>query len=173
VAGALEALSLLCEMCGKEYPTLRSVKVEGTVLMVCASCSRFGEGVQPQQRQQEAPTPVVERLVLREKRMQERDIYQSAGEEVIVEDFPLRVRQRRESLGWSQEELAKRLNERKSIIQKVETGTMTPGDKLVKKLEGTLGIRLKEKVASLGVSQVKRGESRGVTLGDLVSFEKE
>ena len=34
-----------------------------------------------------------------------------------------------------------------------------------------LGIKLKEKVAPLGVSQVKKGESKGITLGDLIKFE--
>ncbi len=165
---------MLCELCGKEYPSLRSTKIEGSVLMVCGACSRFGEGV-PQQRAQgdAVMAPVAERLANREKRMQEKDIYASAGEEMAVDDLGLRVRKKREALGMSQDDLAKKLNERKSIIQKIEGGDMTPDDKLAKKLEGALGLKLKEKVAPLGVSQVKKSESKGMTLGDLIKFEKE
>jgi putative transcription factor len=166
---------MLCELCGREYPTLRSTKVEGSVLMVCGACARFGEGVAVQQREGDssAAAPLVERLALREKRMQEKDIYESAGGEMLVEDFPQRIKRKRESLGMSQDDLAKKLNERRSIIQKLETGDMTPDDKLAKKLEGALGIKLKEKVAPSGVSQVKKSESRGLTLGDLIKFEKD
>jgi putative transcription factor len=166
---------MICELCGKEYPSLRSTKVEGSVLMVCAACSRFGEGVPDKTRTQGDPSaaPVVERLANREKRMQEKDIYAEAGEEMLVDDYHARVRRRRESLGLSQEDLAKKLNERKSIIQKIEAGDISPDDKLAKKLEGVLGIKLKEKVAPLGVSQVKKSESRGLTLGDLIKIEKD
>lgn len=164
---------MICELCGNEFPTLRTVKIEGSVLMVCSACSRFGEGVQPKPKQGETPpTPVAERLVMREKRMKEKDVLVDAGD-ALVEDFSRRIKQRRESLGWSQDELAKRLNERKSIIQKVETGDYTPDDKLTRKLEGALGLKLKEKVAPAGASQVWRTESRGLTLGDLIKTEKE
>jgi putative transcription factor len=165
---------MLCELCGKDYPSLRSTKIEGSVLMVCGACSRFGEGVQqPRAPGDAAAAPAAERLAMREKRMQEKDIYAEAGEAMLVEDFSVRIRKRRESLGLSQEDLAKKLNERKSIIQKLENGDISPDDKLSKKLEGALGIKLKEKVAPQGVSQVKKSESRGMTLGDLIKFEKD
>jgi len=167
---------MLCELCGKEYPTLRSTKIEGSVLMVCGACSRFGEGVVVQQRPSgdgAVLAPVADRLAAREKRMQEKDIYVTAGEEMLVDEFHVRIRRKREALGLSQDDLAKKLNERKSIIQKIEAGDMSPDDKLAKKLEGALGIKLKEKVAPLGVSQVKKGESKGMTLGDLIKYEKE
>lgn len=164
---------MICELCGKEYPTLRSVRIEGSVLMVCGSCSRFGEGVVQRPKPGEAPpTPVVERLVQREKRMQEKDVLADSGE-VLVEDYPRRIKRKREQLGWSQDDLAKKLNERKSIIQKIETGDYTPDDKLTKKLEGALGLKLREKVVASGTSQVRRTESRGLTLGDLIKIEKD
>ncbi len=65
-------MAMICELCGEDFPTLRSVKIEGSVLMVCGGCSRFGEGVQQKPKQGETPpTVVAERLVMREKRMQE------------------------------------------------------------------------------------------------------
>jgi len=38
---------MLCEMCGNDVETTSRVRVEGTVLRLCAGCSKFGTIVDP------------------------------------------------------------------------------------------------------------------------------
>ena len=49
----------------------------------------------------------------------------------------------REALTWNPEELAKRLNEKKSVVLKIESGGFHPPDALVRKLEHLLKVRLR------------------------------
>ena len=67
----------------------------------------------------------------------------------------------------AQEDLAAKLNERASVIAKLENGTMRPNDALLKKLEHELGIKLTEKVS---VVKPEAGRSTGkiLTLGDMI-----
>ena len=62
-------------------------------------------------------------------------------EKEIAPDFHLRVRKSRESRGWEQRELAKRINVRLNDIQKIEGG-IVPSDSLALKIEKALGIIL-------------------------------
>ena len=71
---------------------------------------------------------------------------------------------------WSQEDLAKKLNERKSVIAKLESKTMYPDDNLTKKLERTLGIKLIEAAEAVQVDS--KANSRGMTLGDYIRRAK-
>jgi putative transcription factor len=68
---------------------------------------------------------------------------------------------------WKQEDLAAKINERTSVIAKLENGTMRPTDALLKKLEHELNVKLTEKVALV---KAEGGASHGktLTLGDLI-----
>jgi putative transcription factor len=73
---------------------------------------------------------------------------------------------------WKQETLAAKINEKTSVINKLERGDMRPDDLLVKKLENELGITLKEKVPIIK-SESKAAGSKELTLGDLIKMKKE
>ena len=79
----------------------------------------------------------------RPRRLEERDLYQEIGELELAPDWGHRVRLAREALGWNPEELGKRLNEKKSVVLKIESGTLHPPDSLVRKLEHLLKVRLR------------------------------
>ncbi len=53
----------------------------------------------------------------------------------IVEDCADRVRRQRMKLGLSQDQLAKSVKEKLSVIQKIEIGKMTPDTRLCRALE--------------------------------------
>jgi putative transcription factor len=82
--------------------------------------------------------------------MEERDLYQELPELELVPDWPKRVRQAREKLGWSPEELGKRLNEKKSLVLKLESGNFRPPDATVRKVEHLLKVRLRANPGELG-----------------------
>ncbi len=76
--------------------------------------------------------------------------------------------QGRESQGLSQEELAKQLNEKASLIRKLEQGNSLPSDDVQKKLESALEISLSAG-GSADETEWSGGSSDGeYTLGDVV-----
>jgi len=136
-----------CEMCGAKTQTTR-VLIEGAVLNLCARCAKFGKAIP-------APPKTISKPAyrsssggeLRDTKSDDIDILTklSDGAE-LIDDYPRVIREARQKLGLTQEQLGQKLNEKKSIIQQLETGGIRPDDKLIKKLEKTLSIRLKEPV---------------------------
>ena len=71
-----------------------------------------------------------------------------ADENVLVSDYGVVVRQAREKLGLGRVTLASKISEKKSIVTSVESGNIHPNEKLIKKLENFLKIKLTENVES-------------------------
>src|SRR5437870_10938400 len=106
------------------------------------------------------PPIIAQRLEMRQRRMTPRDVYTQTGELELAEDFPQRIRQAREARGWKQADLGAKINERVSVIAKLESGTISPGDSLVRKLERELGIKLKERVEPVAAKKPAAGGGR-------------
>ncbi len=160
---------MLCEICGKQTQMLRVVLIEGSELNACPDCAKFGVERSPKPKKTTAPVQVSEAMERREKRAQTRDALQDTAEE-LVPDFHLRIRRAREKLLWTPEDLGKKINEKKSVILKLEGGQMRPDDALVRKLERMLAIKLKERPTM--ASAPKSAVQRGLTLGDFIRIEK-
>ncbi len=162
---------MICEMCGKDVTFCKKVTIEGVHLEVCAECSKFGTEARKAAPEPEGPKPIItQRLEVREKRAQQRDIYSSQETVELVEDFAAKIRSAREKRGMSQKDLAAKINERVTVLSKIETGDMRPDEKLIAKLQKELGIALKEKVSP--VVAAKESGPRTLTLADLIKMEK-
>ena len=86
----------------------------------------------------------------------------------IAQDFDERIRSARESNGLSQKQLAKQLNEKASLIRKLEQGKTLPSDEVQGKVERALGIDLNAG-GSTDDEEWSGGDSDGsYTLGDVV-----
>jgi putative transcription factor len=158
---------VICELCGADVPRLKSVAIDATILSVCGDCARFGEEVAtPTLRPSTMPPVIAQRLEARQRRMTPKDVYEQGGELEFLDDFPRRIREAREARGWKQADLGAKINERASVIAKLESGAITPGDDLVRKVERQLGIKLKERVQPVAVK--KSAAAGGITLGDLL-----
>ncbi|MCI4365899.1 MAG: multiprotein-bridging factor 1 family protein [Thermoplasmata archaeon] len=141
---------MLCEMCGSEVDATSRVRVEGTVLGLCVNCAKFGTPVDPPPpvgsntgRASVPPGTPATRVVSTGRRLEERDLYVEIGELELAPDWARRVRIAREAVAWTPEDLAKKLNEKKSVVLKLESGGFHPPDQLVRKLERLLRIRLR------------------------------
>ena len=147
---------MLCEMCGKEVDSTSRIRVEGSVLWLCPDCARFGEPVDPVPSAAPASaggrapsTVTATRPLGGGRRLEERDLYTDIGELELAPDWSKRVRVAREALAWKPEDLAKKLNEKKSVVLKIESGSFHPPDALVRKLEHLLKVRLRADPESL------------------------
>ena len=163
---------MICELCGKETPRTRTVSIEGSVLSACADCAKFGSEVAGPIGVRRPGNPVVaQRLERRQQRMSERDIYTAPAAEELAEDFGDRIRRAREARGWKQADLGAKVNERASVIAKLESQAMVPTDAMIPKLEKMLGVKLREKVEPVAVK--KQTDRAPVTLGDLIRMDEE
>ncbi len=74
----------------------------------------------------------------------------------------------------SQDDLGKKISEKKSVIAKLENGAIKPSNKLISKLEHTLDIKLKVNAESVTgqVDTSTKKSSKGFTLGDLIKIKK-
>jgi putative transcription factor len=142
---------MLCEMCGKEVLLTSRVRLERTVLNLCPDCAKFGQPVNPAPA---VPAPSLRagrpssaggasRPASSGRRLEERDLYRDIGEMELAPDWFRRVRVAREARTWTPEDLGKKLNEKKSVVLKIESGSFRPPDQLVRKIEHLLKIRLR------------------------------
>lgn len=86
----------------------------------------------------------------------------------IADNFSDLVRKGRMKLGWSQEDLAKKVKEKLSVIQKIETGKMSPNTQLCRLLQHELKIKLL--VPRTEAPSPKITAPAEVTLGDIVKI---
>ncbi len=162
---------MICEMCGAEVPRTKLVMVEGAAVNACPRCEKYASSGAVKTKEGKVMLPsVADRLGHRERRMRQRDVL-TGGEKELVFDYPQRVRRGRQKAGMSQDDLAKALNEKKSVIVKVENGDIRPTDKLIAKLERALNITLKEQIEAEDDDAPKHHQSKGMTLGDFIKRE--
>jgi putative transcription factor len=86
----------------------------------------------------------------------------------LAQDYDERIREAREAAGLSQKELAKRLNEKASLIRKVEHGDTLPSDDVQRELERELDVSLSAGGADEETEWEGGASSGGYTLGDVV-----
>jgi putative transcription factor len=156
-----------CEICGAEIPGAPSrIIIDGSALEVCKSCARFG-------KPEDKWSPVPRRMVPTERaftvrRPQPRDRLRDVVD--IVPEYGKKIREARESLGYSPEELGLRIKEKAALIRKIEREEISPEDEIRKKLEKELKIKLTDLAEDAKMKS--SGASKGLTLGDIASIRR-
>ncbi|MGD0979317.1 MAG: multiprotein bridging factor aMBF1 [Candidatus Bathyarchaeia archaeon] len=164
-----------CEVCGRRINGQPfKVIIEGAKLAVCGECSKLGKIYYEEPKQRVAsprPGTTPRPLMIQTKKPQAPKVDTSLE---LVENFDLKIRQAREKLGLSHEELGKRINEKVSLLRKIETGKMTPDNRLATMLEHALKIKLIVPAKEEKVPQAKlaRASGRDLTFGDLIQMDK-
>ena len=161
---------MICEMCGKEVPVTKPVFIEGSRLNVCQNCAKFGDDYRASQSKSGAPGPsaqvIEQRLQRREQRMKTKDVYRGTETVELIDDYGGAIRKARMAKGMDLDQFAASILEKKGILAKVEANDLIPDDKLIKKLEKALDIKLIETVSSGG--RIGGGQSTKMSLGDFI-----
>ncbi len=157
-----------CELCGEEVGKPKRVNIEGSTLRVCLNCAHLGKEVYDQGGNESSRNEMMERIKRRKNRGRRSDVLSGSEKEVAM-DYPDRIRSARLDHSWTQEELASQINEKKSVIAKLEKGDLFPSDSLIKKLESSLHIELMEEYEEPNMSKGK--SSSGYTIGDIIKQE--
>lgn len=160
-----------CEICGKPVPENNPIraKIEGSVMVVCKECSKLGtiQKAPPKPKFRQQPKGKVQRNT-RNRNYSKRD----EPTEELIENFDFEIRKAREAKNWSREDLGKKINERVSVITRIETGKMTPDTKLTKKLEKILNIKLLEETNNIDLNQFINNSSGERTLGNIMKIKR-
>ena len=146
----------VCELCGVEGVSTNRGIVSNVTLDVCTKCTE-SMGIEIHKSPFENRVSNVRKQAPRSMNVHH--------EPELSNDFHVRLRGARESKGWSQKELAHRMNVRINSIQKAESGTR-PTDDLTNKLEKVLDVDLREASDDGRDSMVSRSSSRGMTIAD-------
>jgi len=104
-----------CEVCGRQIVgATHRVMIEGVAMNVCVECVPLGREIGP-------PRPT------------RADDAAEDFELDLVEEYLELIRHGREQRGLAQVEFAKRLSERVSVVQRLESGRLRPDERLAKK----------------------------------------
>jgi putative transcription factor len=166
-----------CEVCGRKIRDAPNrVIIEGAKLTVCTECSKHGKTTWEEPKPTLIPqrqaatsygTPIMGPIQIRKKVITAKvDTSQE-----IIENYAEVIRESREKIGLSHEDLGKKINEKESLLRKIETGKMAPNDQLVSKLEHALKIKLLVPVAEEKIP-IPKSTSRELTLGDVMKLDK-
>jgi putative transcription factor len=164
-----------CEVCGRKIiGNPFNVIIEGAKLTVCHECSKLGKVYHEEPKQKIAGTRLgiaPKPLRVHVKKPQAPKVDTSSE---LVENFDAKIRRAREKLGLSHEELGKKINEKVSLLRKIETGKMVPDNRLATLLEHALKIKLITEAKEVKVPEAKLAKpaSRDLTIGDLFRLTK-
>jgi putative transcription factor len=175
-----------CELCGSVIEG-RGIErlIEGTKMLVCSKCARFGEAtksappittttsVTPTRRRRKKRTTRTPTLKSRRKKVSIPSPEKFFSRYEIVEDYSTIIRKARERMELTQEELGQELNEKVSVIQKIETGRVKPMDpKFIIRLETLLNIKIHKPIEAEEYTPPPTKGKDFTTLGEVVKFRK-
>jgi putative transcription factor len=136
-----------CDLCGKDT-NLIPANIEGSVLNACHSCAQFGTSIAVSRKPKvkfKHPKPQIE----------------------VVANYAKILKDARREIKLTQDQVARALNEKISVIQKVESGKIRPSLSLAAKLEKFFSIQLTEE-AHMNTENYSSKESPQLTIADLL-----
>jgi len=152
-----------CEMCGKKSAAVKKAKIEGLVMSVCLACATYGEEVT-------LPKKVSAKII---RNYAPREYIEPDANALIIDKVGQLIKQAREQRGLKQEQVAKQLNEKESIIHNIESNKFKPSLKLARKLEKYFNVTLVQDVSNKDyekntIAENQYEQDTPLTMGDLL-----
>ena len=159
-----------CPICGSLiWGKGQKVLIEGAKMTVCQVCAKHGKKVTEEPLhnkniQYKGRKPTQKKTYKRQEDLLQKE---------IVKDYATRIRNARTKNNLTQEQFAQRINEKPSLLRRIEAGKAKPTLKLAKKLEQSYNIVLIKDVDDIEVNTAKfMKKSAGSSLGDMAFIKK-
>jgi len=165
---------LNCDICGRQiHGKPNRIVVEGARMTACDSCARLGTPYQEPKVVSAVPLIVTARPKppippLPADRRTPREI---RGLDV-AENYPQIIQKARKKHALSQEDLALKVKERLSIIQKIELGKMVPDMRLASAIEHVLRVKLLVPRSEPPSPKLPTNATRQITVADVAMIRK-
>ncbi len=144
-----------CEMCGKQMTDVFIIAVDPAQLRVCKKCAKGAKVIG-----RDSTMPISSRPAPQQSRG-------NAEEDMeLIENYGAAIRNAREAMKLPLKVLAEMLNEKETLLLRVEEEKTKPPIQLTKKLERALNIRLAAPSKPEDSYHGKRGDK--ATLGDFI-----
>ena len=122
-----------CEVCGNAIrPPPQIITIDEAIFRVCHTCAKRGTPVNIPQVKPKIPAATTSR----------QHSFETEPLTELRDNFHTIIKQGREKLRLSQEELGQKINEKPSVIAQLEVGKLKPNDRLTRKVENFLKIKL-------------------------------
>ncbi|MEM3841264.1 MAG: multiprotein bridging factor aMBF1 [Candidatus Micrarchaeaceae archaeon] len=148
-----------CELCGSQMSSPYVVLVEGVELRVCAKCAR-GKKVVSHAQQQSTSSGKPQRQSKPHQAAKEEDMD-------IIEGYGEVIKAAREAMNIPIKVLGEMINEKDTLLLRIEEQKTIPNIRLAKKLERALNIKLLEQPEAES-PQGQTGGKRNFSIGDIV-----
>ncbi|MBC5792683.1 MAG: TIGR00270 family protein [Nanohaloarchaea archaeon] len=145
-----------CELCGQEADSLKKVKIEGTILKTCESCASMGDEVGSSSSSK--------------KRKKKKRKKKSSSKDVLVNGYGEKIKKARESKQLSIAEVAEDINEKESLLKKLEQEQLKPDKPLAKKISKKFDIKLYTNPEVADYSRNDDADSRKATMEDVADI---
>ena len=126
-----------CEICGVEIKKghARYIQIGTSKLRVCEACARYGTAVvEPENKNSSS-------LLARKGNLHHKGMdieIEELDMDMDMEDYGRKVKEAREKAGLKQEELARMINEKHSLLRKIENDAITPTEEVRMKIQRVL-----------------------------------
>ena len=144
-----------CELCGKSTKSVYVVNVEDVELRVCASCAQGKKVIEK---------PSYAQAVVRTSTRPKRD-----EDQQLIENYGDAMRRAREQMKLPLKVLAEMLNEKETLLARIEQQGTLPTVELTKKIEKALGIKLVANAENQDSGSKSGVRKEGATLGEFVN----
>ncbi len=153
-----------CEMCGNERISTKKAMVSNTIVQSCSSC------IETMNLRVKYENPIINDVsndisVVQGKGITGIDIMTKESDELIP-GFHKKIIESRKIKNWSQQDLARRINEKINVIQKIESGSI-PQDSVLKKIEKILELQLMMEISSSNNRMIGKSDSKEMTIADI------
>ncbi len=161
-----------CPICGGIIWKGQKVLIEGAKIMVCQSCAKEGKIVY------EPPKRSFQKKAIKSKPHTSTKLYREAEkfEKIeIIPNYADLIHNARISRGLNQDQFAQKLNEKPSLLRRIEAGKVEPTLELAKKIEKVYQIKLIKEIDKLepsAQSSKYMKKSNSSTLGDIAFIKK-
>ncbi len=163
-----------CQICGGAiWGKGFKVLLEGAKITVCQSCAQDGTIIQDKKKDFSQNKRTYSQPSKKQKKQY--SVSKKFENLEIVVDYAKIIANTRNKQGLNQDQFAQKLNEKPSLLKRIESGKVEPTFEIAKKIETMYGVKLTKEIdaieASFSDSKYMKKTS-GSSLGDIAIIKK-